>query len=107
MLGPYWLKTAGKQPRLQRHPSRPEPALSARTPTVFLDPKSREPLYLQIANSLMQEIHRGRLHPGDALPGYRTLGERMGVSRNTVMEAYRELQAEASCHLLSTMPSLP
>ena len=75
-------------------PTNPEPALSARTPTVFLDPKSREPLYLQIANSLMQEIHRGRLHPGDALPGYRTLGERMGVSRNTVMEAYRELQAE-------------
>jgi len=42
----------------------------------------------------MQEIHRGRLHPGDVLPGYRTLGERLGVSRNTVMEAYRELQAE-------------
>ncbi len=42
----------------------------------------------------MQEIHRGRLHPGDGLPGYRTLGERLGVSRNTVMAAYRELQAE-------------
>ena len=42
----------------------------------------------------MQEIHRGRLHPGDPLPGYRTLGERLGVSRNTVMAAYRELQAE-------------
>lgn len=42
----------------------------------------------------MQEIHRGRLRPGDGLPGYRTLGERLGVSRNTVMAAYRELQAE-------------
>nr|WP_291273031.1 PLP-dependent aminotransferase family protein [Geothrix sp.] len=47
-----------------------------------------------MAHSLMQEIHRGRLHPGDGLPGYRTLGERLGVSRNTVMAAYRELQAE-------------
>ena len=72
----------------------PEPALSARTPTVFLDPKSQEPVYLQIATSLMGEIQRGRLHPGDPLPGYRTLGESLGVSRNTVMAAYRELQAE-------------
>lgn len=72
----------------------PEPTLSARTPTVFLDPQSREPVYLQIAHSLMREIHRGRLRSGDSLPGYRTLGERLGVSRNTVMAAYRELQAE-------------
>jgi GntR family transcriptional regulator/MocR family aminotransferase len=42
----------------------------------------------------MEEIHRGRLCPGDSLPGYRVLGERLGISRNTVMEAYRELQAE-------------
>ena len=42
----------------------------------------------------MQEISRGRLHPGDVLPGYRTLSEQLCVSRNTVMEAYRELQAE-------------
>ena len=74
--------------------SPPETALSARTPAVFLDPLSREPVYLQIAHSLKQEIHRGRLHPGDALPGYRLLGEQMGVSRNTVAEAYHELQAE-------------
>jgi GntR family transcriptional regulator/MocR family aminotransferase len=72
----------------------PETALSARTPAVFLDRESKEPVYLQIAHSLMREIHRGRLHPGDALPGYRTLGERLGISRNTVMAAYRELQAE-------------
>lgn len=42
----------------------------------------------------MREIHRGRLRPGDALPGYRSLGERLGISRNTVMAAFRELQAE-------------
>jgi len=63
-------------------------------PTLFLDPASTEPVYLQIAHALMREIGRGRLNPGDALPGYRTLGEQLGVSRNTVMAAYRELQAE-------------
>lgn len=88
-----WATPRGFAPRLFSHPL-PEPALSPRTPTVFLDPQSREPVYLQIAHALMQEVHRGRLKPGDGLPGYRTLGEQLGVSRNTVMAAYRELQAE-------------
>lgn len=63
-------------------------------PTLFLDPASSEPVYLQIAHALMREIGRGRLNPGDTLPGYRALGEQLGISRNTVMAAYRELQAE-------------
>jgi GntR family transcriptional regulator/MocR family aminotransferase len=68
--------------------------MSVWKPTLFLDPASAEPVYLQIAHALMREIGRGRLNPGDPLPGYRTLGEQLGVSRNTVMAAYRELQAE-------------
>ena len=64
------------------------------TPSVFLDKRSDEAVYLQIAHALMREIHRGRFRPGDALPGYRTLAEQLGVSRNTVLSAYRELQAE-------------
>jgi GntR family transcriptional regulator/MocR family aminotransferase len=42
----------------------------------------------------MKEIHRGLLKPGDSLPGYRVLGARLGISKNTVMAAYHELQAE-------------
>lgn len=68
--------------------------MSGWTPTVFLDPASREPVYLQIAHALMHEIHRGRLLPGDGLPGYRSLAAQLGVNRNTVMAAFRELQAE-------------
>ncbi len=41
---------------------------------------------------MQREIERGRLHPGDPLPGYRTLADQLGVSRNTVMASYRELQ---------------
>ena len=68
--------------------------MSGWTLTLFLDPQSREPVYLQIAHALMKEIHRGRFQPGDTLPGYRTLAEQLGVSRNTVMSAYNELKAE-------------
>jgi GntR family transcriptional regulator/MocR family aminotransferase len=75
-------------------------ALAGWTPTVFLDPRSDEPVYLQIAHAVMREIDRGRFRPGDPLPGYRSLAEQLGVSRNTVMAAYRELQAEG--WLLST-----
>jgi GntR family transcriptional regulator/MocR family aminotransferase len=62
--------------------------------SLFLDARSRDPVYLQIAHALMREIDRGRFRPGDPLPGYRTLAEQLGVSRNTVMAAYHELQLE-------------
>lgn len=69
-------------------------SLRGNTPTIRLDPTSRSPVYLQIASALMAEIHRGRFLPGDRLPGYRTLAESLGVSKNTVLSAYRELQSE-------------
>jgi len=64
------------------------------TPTIHLDPASRAPVYLQIVAALAREIHRGRFLPGDRLPGHRTLAEHLGVSKNTVLSAYGELQAE-------------
>lgn len=52
------------------------------------------PLFLRIARALADDVRRGRLRPGDALPGSRTLAETLGVHRNTVLSAYRELIAE-------------
>jgi len=65
-----------------------------RTLNFTLDPASTEPIYRQIARAISDEIRRGRFRPGDALPGYRTLAEELGVSRNTAMAAYRELQTQ-------------
>lgn len=59
-----------------------------------LDPSSREPLFLQVARAVREDIRRGRLQPGDALPGYRTLADRLEVARNTILAAYQELMAE-------------
>ena len=53
-----------------------------------------EPLFLQIAQAISRDIQRGRLKSGAALPGSRTLARDLGVHRNTVLAAYRELSAE-------------
>ena len=55
---------------------------------------TQRPLFLQIAHSLVDEICRGRLKPGDRLPGTRTLARSLGVNRLTVLTAYDELAAE-------------
>ncbi len=52
------------------------------------------PVFLRIARVLADDIRRGRLRAGDELPGSRTLATSLGVHRNTVLAAYRELLAE-------------
>lgn len=53
-----------------------------------------EPAFLRIARAIVEDVKRGRLRAGDALPGSRTLASALGVHRNTVLAAYRELIAE-------------
>src|SRR5512140_3509826 len=52
------------------------------------------PTFLRIARAISDDIRRGRLRAGNALPGSRTLATSLGVHRNTVLAAYRELLAE-------------
>jgi GntR family transcriptional regulator / MocR family aminotransferase len=52
------------------------------------------PLFQQIARAVAAEIGRGRLRPGDRLPGTRTLARTLGVQRLTVVAAMEELAAE-------------
>lgn len=61
---------------------------------VTLDPAGDLPLFVQIAQAIAADIRRGRLRPGDPLPGSRTLAELLDVHRNTVLAAYRELESE-------------
>ena len=70
------------------------------------------PAFLAIARGIAEDARSGRLAPGTRLPGTRELAATVGVHRNTVIAAYRELAAEG---FLSTeagrgtfiAPSLP
>ena len=52
----------------------------------------RQPLYLSLARTLMQDIDKGRYAVGTALPPEDSLAQRYGVSRHTVRQALRELK---------------
>src|SRR5687768_1683111 len=54
----------------------------------------RGPLVARLAALIGAEIRRGRLRPGDRLPGSRTLARTLSVNRNSVVAAYQELEAE-------------
>jgi len=45
----------------------------------------------EIADSVRDLIERARLRPGDPLPPVRSLADELGVNRNTVVAAYRQL----------------
>jgi GntR family transcriptional regulator/MocR family aminotransferase len=62
--------------------------------TIPLDPQSTVPIFAQIAATIAGDVRRGRLRPGDVLPGTRALARTLGVHRNTVIAAYGELTAE-------------
>ncbi len=59
-----------------------------------LERGSGVPLMQQITRAITSDIQRGRLRPGGALPGTRTLAHALGVQRQTVVAAFDELVAE-------------
>jgi GntR family transcriptional regulator len=59
-----------------------------------LNASSGQPLYVQLAEQVRHAVELGVLHPGELLPGIRTLAEQLVVSPNTVVKAYSELEHE-------------
>lgn len=61
---------------------------------IRLERQLRMPIYRQLAQQLSEEIRRGRLLPGTALPGTRELALELQINRKTVVIAYDELIAQ-------------
>ena len=59
-----------------------------------IDRQSRVPTYLQIVEQIKNLIAVGKLQPGEQLPTIRQLAVDLGVNRNTVAHAYKELNEE-------------
>jgi DNA-binding transcriptional regulator YhcF (GntR family) len=64
-------------------------------PVLIITPKSSCPLYCQVYNQLRQAILEQKLPAGTRLPSTRAFARTLGVSRNTVLNAYEALVADA------------
>ncbi len=62
--------------------------------TPALEYRSEQPLYIQLAIYIKQEILSGRIKPREKLPSKRNLSNYLGVSGNTIQSAYDQLCAE-------------
>lgn len=51
------------------------------------------PVYLQIVDQIERRVAASTLSPGDPLPSVRALAQQLGLNPNTVVRAYRELEA--------------
>ncbi len=78
----------------RKEPFMPKRAAKFDFPSITLDGESLVPLYGQLYESLRSAVLTGRLLPGARLPSSRALAARLGISRNTVLNTYEQLQAE-------------
>ena len=59
-----------------------------------IDARSPVPLYAQIAERVRLAIATGTLSPADALPSVRQLATELRINPATVVQAYRDLEAQ-------------
>ncbi len=60
----------------------------------FIDKSSSKPLYIQIYQSVIQEINQGKLQGDEKMPSILQLASQMGLSKITIENAYAQLVAE-------------
>jgi GntR family transcriptional regulator len=66
---------------------------------IRLNPLSGTPLYVQLVEHLKHSIETGTIKAGDQLPSVRKMAEDLVINPNTVVRAYRDLDAEGILEL--------
>lgn len=61
---------------------------------ITIEPKSTEPIYIQIYDSIVALIASGELAPGDVMPSTRSLAKDLRINYITVNKAYNLLESE-------------
>ena len=59
---------------------------------ISLDRNSRETIYMQLYNQIVQNITSGNLTKGDILPSSRIMAGTLGINFHTVNQAYQRLR---------------
>lgn len=59
-----------------------------------IDPRSKAPLYEQLASQLRWQIAMGFLSGDEPLPSVRQLSAELGINPNTIQKAYRLMEHE-------------
>ena len=62
--------------------------------TYDLSRRGTRPLYVFLYESIRDDIHSGRLSPGEKLPSKRSLADHLNVGVITVANAYAQLENE-------------
>ena len=57
-----------------------------------MDFRKQKPIYLQIADWLMEQVLQGQLVADDRMPSVRDVAVQLGVNPNTVMRSFDHLQ---------------
>lgn len=67
---------------------------------IVTDKASRTPVYLQITQAIIQNIHQGKFRKGLRFPGTRRIAELLKVNRMTVVAAFEELELQGWIEML-------
>ncbi len=60
--------------------------------SIFVDFKSRKPIYEQLVDNVSSLVLRGILKPNESIPSVRQLAQELGINPNTIHKAYAELE---------------
>ena len=59
---------------------------------IEIETNSSVPIYLQLAQSIIEGVAKGELKPGDSLPSVRAFAADLGMNMHTVNKAYHYLE---------------
>lgn len=65
-----------------------------------LNPNSKEAIYKQIENNIIEYILLGIFEPNQLLPSVRNLSKQLGINPNTVQKAYQELEEKGYIYFI-------
>ncbi len=67
---------------------------------IFIDYKSRKPIYEQIIDNIKQLVVSGVLKRDDQVPSVRQLAQELAINPNTIQKAYAELERQGVIYSL-------